>query len=294
MKNRGKKPIAEPIHIGHFIMIVIMKLCRTVLLIDTSVKIGLYLMVVLIGSVICDLHAMPRGFFSDKKNFLNVYFIKLGWGWTLSLIGPFIFMTSFVYCCGNLNQVRRHVMRLAVGTVWWYVCTSFFVYVNKNVGVCTLSNLKDSKSCLEAGKSWLGFDISGHVFLMIHSLLIISEEMKCFKDWTKLKLSLDDENLTQRKNLSASEISQAKTSHKQLTPLIQINVVFITLLSLLFEFMLLITIIYRFHTLSQKVFAAFIAVGFWFVDYRMLFRTKIDIMPCLPGECTLNYYKYDI
>ncbi|KAK6186559.1 hypothetical protein SNE40_008574 [Patella caerulea] len=293
-KPRGKKPIAEPIHLGHFLMIVIMKICRKVLLIDTSVKIGLYLMGVLIGSVICDLYAMPRNFFSDKHNFLNQYFVKLGWGWTFSLMAAFMFMTSFVYCCGDLNKVRRHLMRLGVGTFWWYSCTNMFVFVNNAVGVCTLSSIKDSRECEKAGKSWMGFDISGHVFLLIHCLLIISEEMKCFKDWTKLKDILNDETIAEKKRLTASEVSQARTSHKQLTPLIQINVIAITLLSLLFEFMLLISIVYRFHTLSQKVFAAFIAVGCWFINYRMLYRTKLDVLPCLPGECVINYYKYDL
>lgn len=35
-------------------------------------------------------------FFKTKKNFLNLYFVKLGWGWTSSLLGLFICLTRYV------------------------------------------------------------------------------------------------------------------------------------------------------------------------------------------------------
>ncbi|XP_041375549.1 acyl-coenzyme A diphosphatase FITM2-like [Gigantopelta aegis] len=290
-KGSGKKPLPEPIHVGHFIMMVVIKLCRTVLLVDTSVKIGVYLTGVLVGSVICDLFAFPRSYFSNKGNILNQWFVKLGWGWTLSLLLAYIFLTSTVYCCGNWNYIRRHLLRLAVGTFWWYVCTSLFVRVETMVGVCTVTTIKDKFACVEAGKSWLGFDISGHCFLLIHSLLIINEELKTFRDWSKLGGFLQDEELKDKRKVTEKEISDAQISFKLLTPMIKVNIIAITMLALLWELMLLISVIYRFHTLPQKVTASFIAVGCWFISYRILFRSKVEWLPLQPGESPLSYMK---
>ena len=290
-KGGGKKPLPEPIHVGHFIMMVVIKLCRTVLLVDTSVKVGVYLTGVLVCSVICDLFAFPRSYFSNKGNVLNQFFVKLGWGWTLSLLLTYIFLTSSVYCCGNWSYIRRHLLRLAVGTFWWYVCTTIFVHVESIVGVCTLTSIKDKVGCMKAGKSWLDFSISGHCFLLMHCLLIINEEMKTFKDWSKLGELLQDEELKDKRKLTEKEILYAQIAFKTQTPVIKVNVIAITLLAILWELMLLITVIYRFHTLPEKVTASFIAVGCWFVSYRILFRLKVDWLPLRPGEAPISYMK---
>ena len=34
--------------------------------------------------------SIPKSYFSNKKNIPNQYFVKLGWGWTLSLVSIFV------------------------------------------------------------------------------------------------------------------------------------------------------------------------------------------------------------
>ena len=41
--------------------------------------------------------------------------------------------------------------------------------------------IKDKSSCRNSGYVWLGFDISGHCFLLVFSNLVILEEVKVFK-----------------------------------------------------------------------------------------------------------------
>ncbi|CAL1540105.1 unnamed protein product [Lymnaea stagnalis] len=274
-------------------MMMVMKICRMILFVDTSVKIGVYLIGVMIGSIICDLFLVPKIYMAERRNPLNQYFIKFGWGWTFTFIGAYLGLTCLVYCCGDLRRMSQHFLRLVVGTFWWYACTSLFTHVETIMGICTASVHGDKNSCLEAGKSWLGFDISGHVFLEIHCLLIISEEVKTFKEWSKLGTILEDENLKDRRNLSEEEIGQARMNYKTLTPYIKGLIVCLTIILVLFEFMLLISTIYRFHTLSQKVTASFVAVICWFMSYQVFYRSgnPFPFMPVMPGTSPLQFMR---
>ncbi|XP_059164953.1 acyl-coenzyme A diphosphatase FITM2-like [Physella acuta] len=289
----GNKPLPQPTHVGDFMMMLLMKVCRTCLLVDTSVKIGVYLIGVMFGSIICDLFVVPKTYLADRKNPLNLYFIKMGWAWTFTFVGAYIGLTSFVYCCRDFSRICQHFLRLAVGTFWWYFCTKVFIHVESIMGVCTQLVHDNKATCLEAGKNWLGFDISGHIFIEIHCLLIISEEVKTYKDWKKLGTILEDEDLPNKRNLTEEEILQAQINYKTLTPFIKMLLIFITVIQILFEFMLLTSTVYRFHTLGQKVTASFVAVICWFLSYRVLYRSgnPFPFMPVMPGTSPLNFMK---
>ena len=292
-KSSGKKPLPEPTHLGHFLMMLLMKVCRTILLVDTSVKIGVYLIGVMMGSIICDLFVVPRTFLSYKRNPLNQYFVKLGWGWTLTFIGLYILMTSYVYCCRNKARISQHLMRLVVGTFWWFACTTLFVRIENLVGICSSSEHGDKAACINAGKSWLGFDISGHVFLEIHCLLIISEEVKTFREWSKLKTVLEDEDIVHKRRITEEEVHLSEVDYKTLTPYIKLIIACLSVMLILFEVMLLSSTVYRFHTLSQKVSASFIAVGCWFISYRIIFRSDspFPFVPVMPGHSPLQFMR---
>ena len=291
-KRTGKKPLPEPTHIGHFLSILIIWGCKRVILIDTAVKIGLYLIGVLVGSVLSDLFAFPKSYFSNKKNILNRIFVSFGFGWTFVLLSVFIVLTSLVYTSGNWKTVlQKHLSRLFIAALWWYTLTKTFSYVDSVVGVCSLSHITRKYDCVKAGKAWLGFDISGHVFLLIHNLLTISEEVKCFKFWTTLDTLLKEDDLALRRNVTQPEIEQSKELYGKLTPYIKVSIVCLTIWTVFCEFMLITSVVYRFHTLTQKVAAAFVAVGCWFVTYRIFYETDMSMLPTQPGRSSLNFMK---
>lgn len=290
-KKGGKKPLPEPTHVGNFVIMLILQFCKKILFIDTSVKIGIYLIGVLAGSVICDLFVVPKTYFSDKHNIFNEWFVKVGWGWTLFLLISFVSFTSFVYCCGRISLVRRHLLRLVVATFWWYFCTNLFNFIESITGVCSINTYLDKRTCVHAGKSWLGFDISGHVFILIHSLLTISEELKCYKNWKKLEQLINEDDICQNRKVSQQDVTTTQYYLKTLSPYIKLTVFFLTLLSILWEMMLLASTVYRFHTLPQKVIASFVAVGCWFLSYQVMFTAKTFWAPGLPGQTPLSYTK---
>ena len=288
----GKKPLPDPTHVGHFISILVISVCKKILHADTAVKIGIYMCGVLIGSVLSDVFAFPKTYFSEKGNVLNRVFVSFGYGWTFLLLFAYIILTSFVYTCGNWKTVvQKHLTRLILSTFWWLALTKSFVYIDSVVGTCSAKSITEKRPCLKAGKVWLGFDISGHVFLLMLNLLTISEEVKSFKFWKNLDNLLQEEDLSSKRNLTEYEISQAKDAFKALTPYIKIVICLLAIWMVFCEFMLIISVLYRFHTLTQKIAAAFLAVGCWFMSYRILLESKIDIFPSRPGDSLLNFMK---
>ena len=92
----GKLPVAAPTSIGHFAVIFVMHICRKILLIKTNIKLWTYVLILIVVSVVTDHFPAPRCYFSDKRNILNQYFVKLGWGWTCSLIALLIYFTRLL------------------------------------------------------------------------------------------------------------------------------------------------------------------------------------------------------
>ena len=293
-KTGEKKPVPPPTNIGDFIIVLVMTVCKKILLVDTSVKIGLYFAGVVIGSVLADVIQLPRTYLSSKDNFFNQYFVKLGWGWTLIILTAFITQTSYVYSLGKTNLVKVHLLRLCMGTFWWYTMVSLINYIESVVGVCSGKGPIGRDACIKNGKSWLGFEISGHVFLLIHNLLTISEEVKIFKDWKKLGEMFEDPDCPTNKNIKMADFLQGRKNYRVLAPYINGTFVIVAVFMVLWEFMLIISTIYRFHTTSQKVTAVFMAVACWFGSYRLILGySKAGSLKLLqkPGESPMKFTK---
>lgn len=288
--REGKKTLPKPLTVSGFFVVVILYLCKRVLFVKPEVKVCVYLLVCLMGSVISDIFYMPRTYFSRVDNIFNQYFVKLCWGWTCSLLCSFVYMTSYVYTCGNLQYVKLHLSRLGIGTAVWYIMTTSFVVICGWTGFCTSDLYFTRGSCIMNGHSWIGFDISGHTFMMVYCTLMLGEESKCFHQWERIRTFLDDtteEDVDERlKHLSRNQISELRTSYNNLTSYIKINFLLMALLSILWDVMLLSTILY-FHTLAQKMIAIILSIVCWFMTYRVWYLA--DLSPGLPGQGPFRY-----
>lgn len=185
--STGRRPLPEPMTIGNTILMVILHVCRRAVLIDAKYKVGIYLGFLFIGSTINDIgFPIPRTYFSNKHNALNVYFGKLAWGWTMILTSLYIYFTTNVYCAGDQRRIMRHLLRMVVGTAVWFLFTNFFVYVESKTGSCSGGKITSRTTCLNKGHKWIGFDISGHCFLLIFCHLLISEELRTLFNWERI------------------------------------------------------------------------------------------------------------
>jgi len=224
-------------------------------------KAAIYWLVILAGSFIHEFLPLPQSYLSNKRNVFNVYFVKLGWGWTLALLIPFISLTSSVYTSLNPTSMLKHLSRMAVGTFGWYFWVNLFVYIEELTGLCEGEETLSSKeTCHHQGFHWDGFDISGHTFILTYSALIISEEIQVKRWWS-----------TEQRN------TRGKTWfdrwHSLVSPLVELLFICISLLLVLWEFMLVCTTVY-FHTVHQKVLGALVALFTWYVTYGVWYENE--------------------
>nr|CAG4635523.1 EOG090X07YX [Artemia franciscana] len=288
----GTKPLPTPSSIQHVLLLMVVHLCRKYLFIEEHVKICVYLGSIFVGSIISDFAPFPRTYFSRKDNIFNTYFVKLSWAWTLLFVVSFIYMTARVYTCRNWDMIKRHLLRIVVATGIWYVCTMFFVKVENNYGMCSKPlKINDKYHCTSSGHKWYAFSISGHSFILIYCAMLIKEEAKALIGWDGIKdmirneeysRSTDGKEETQLYKLSDEELSNLKDDYSYFTPYIRGVFIGMSLLSILWDIMLISTIMY-FHSMIEKFLGGVISILMWFVTYRFWYRRK-GISPGLPGE----------
>ncbi|KAI8808845.1 Fat storage-inducing transmembrane protein [Cladochytrium replicatum] len=128
---------------------------------------------------------IPPSVFSNKRNPINVIFVKNGWAWTIIPLMTLLAM-NFIHSsndAGRRRAARNGFYRIALATVYWIFITqwffgySLFERVHVATGHCRVGdNVLESPNrnhCRQNGGHWHGVDISGHCFLLIHSSLTI-------------------------------------------------------------------------------------------------------------------------
>nr|XP_056701227.1 acyl-coenzyme A diphosphatase FITM2 [Euleptes europaea] len=215
------------------------------------------------GSLVKEWAPLPESYLSNKRNLLNVYFVKIAWAWTLWLLLPFIGITNY-HVTRNALVVLRRLTALLVGTVVWYACTRVFLHIEDLTGSCYKSPALDALhrqhpsklQCQQAGGFWHGFDISGHSFLLSYCALMIVEEM--------------------------AVMHSLKTSRNPRLHMV-VSCLFLALscLTVIWLFMFLTTAIY-FHDFSQKLFGTSVGLMAWYGTYRVWYLTPFS--PGLPPQ----------
>jgi hypothetical protein len=89
------------------------------------------------------------------------------------------------------------------------------------------------------------------------------------------------------KNLEGKELSALKTNYDKYTPLIRLLFVAMTILQILWDIMLVCTMLY-YHRMVEKVSAGIIAICTWYFTYRFWYPSKI-LWPEAVGTCTFKY-----
>ncbi|XP_004687457.1 PREDICTED: fat storage-inducing transmembrane protein 2 [Condylura cristata] len=226
----------------------------------------------LVGSLLKELSPLPESYLSNKRNVLNVYFVKVAWAWTVCLLLPFIALTNY-YLTGKAGLVLRRLSTLLVGTAIWYVCTAIFSNIEHYTGSCYQSPAlervrkehQNKQQCLGAGGFWYGFDISGHSFLLTFCALMIVEEMAVLQE---------------------VKTDQGHFLHAAITTL----VVALGFLTFIWLWMFLCTAVY-FHDLYQKAFGTLFGLLSWYGTYRCWYLKSFS--PGLPPQCPSLNLKRD-
>jgi hypothetical protein len=135
----------------------------------------------------------PETYFSNKRNILNVYFVKIGWFWVTLVYFSYLFL---VQSRKDIRQFINGACRYIFVTMYWYLMTQWLlgpsaidrIYVLTG-GKCSsllqdvevnvkLVNVFEQQVCRRLGGQWIGgHDVSGHCVLLIHASLFFWEEL---------------------------------------------------------------------------------------------------------------------
>jgi len=287
-KRFSKIIVGEPTTFLDVMESLLLYISRKHLLLSTRYKVVVYFLVVFVLSFAARMVKLPRGYFAQKHNVLNMWFVKWGWAWTLFVLLPFMYMTISVYTAGRPTLMVKQLARLGVAHAIWWFCVNSFVGIEKKWRSCSISEHNHSElSCLQAGGRWNSLDISGHCFLLIYCSLIIAEEAKAFQGWSRLRLIFErrQQNSPELQLLSADEIINCANSYAAYDSWVRIWFVFMSMLSFLWEFMLIVTTLY-YHTIYHKLLGAAIAILCWFLTYHVLFPVRNSLG--VPGETRIR------
>lgn len=301
----GTRPTAAPSSIGLILVTMLLHVCKKSLLFDTRLKVAIYCGTIFTVSLIADFIAMPRTYFSRSDNALNQYFVKWGWGWLLSLIVPWIVLTAHTLGCGRRPILLRHLARIILATCAWMIWTKLFNYIETNYGKCLGTrdiHMQSKAKCLQSGRFWSGLDISGHTFILIYSSLILAEEGSSLVGWEGIKDLIMREEHTRSvptetstgplRNLSDGDLGFLKKAHRALTPYLRGLFVAMTLQQLLWDIMLVSTMLY-YHIMIEKFLGGAAAVITWYVTYQWWYKLpKIGLSA--PGDGLFKYNEIKI
>ncbi|OWA51452.1 putative FIT family protein [Hypsibius exemplaris] len=278
--GRGKPDVTPenaPPLIRHFNSLLqwIIFFSKKILKIDPLIKAVCYLGL----SVICSslwILAEPYQEYSffQKSSFFNQYFVKLSWGWTFWLLLAFFALCGYVEGGGLVREVARNVTRLLVGTVVWYTVTAVFIGgIERSTGKCSRDDIFTRKECLAGGNTWGHFDISGHAFLLVYCSLLILEEARGFFRW-------ETEDIQDGPDVLAADRRFELVVKPRLLVAIHIITVAIAGLAVLWDWMLLITLVY-YHSFVQRFLGVALGVLAWYGTYRLWYPR---FYPGLPGD----------
>lgn len=299
-ETKGTRPTSAPLTVREVLLMMIIHICKKIIFFDVHLKVALYLGSLFLISLIGDFAPYPKTYFSRSDNLFNLYFVKWGWAWTLILSLPYLLLTSFILCGGNRSKMlREHLPRILIATMFWFVWTKFFNFIETFYGRCNVKNFDTKISCLKGGHFWNGFDISGHAFILIYSNLVLIEEARPIVGWENIKEHLrneehnrsirDETSSNPMRNLSDDELKNVKILYDKYTPVIRGLFIAMTALQILWDVMLVCTMLY-YHKMIEKVLSGLFAILTWFFTYRAWYPIN-SLLPCNVGQGKFMYQK---
>ena len=125
------------------------------LLSSATFRSGFYIFAVIVLGLIgdrIDQASYAKAFYPARKdNALNIYFVKLAWGWNLALLFPLLAVAA-----KSAISFLASIARLAIATGVWFGAVRLF----------------DDVIQVKFG----GFDVSGHCFILVWGILVIVDE----------------------------------------------------------------------------------------------------------------------
>ena len=194
-------------------------------------------------------------FVGDKNNSVNQIFVKFGWGWTVTVTLTNALVLQVVSGRIQWKWLLGLFVQLLMSTAVWWILTSLFEVIEGLTVSCSNPNITDVVECRQHNFTWEGFDISGHTFLLMFSILVLVQELPDVSEYPSVDC------------------------HFWRVSLISLTSFFICALIALWIVMLLVTSLY-YHVFWHKIVGALFAWSGWLFVYslaeRLCFYTDLN------------------
>lgn len=255
-------------------------LCKKILFINLNIVAVPYACILIILSAIFNGIEVPSSYLSDSKNAFNVYFMKFNSWYVIFLLLIFVTCLHLIYGFGRWKNVLMPFARvISSGVILCIVNWELTVY-GSLIGTCSNSKLNDDEFICEwYGYTWSSFNVSGHIFRNLFSMLVIMEEASYYKLWIIIELLVGitshNENLAWINRVLDTKISDdekntLKLLYNNLSTILRVNFCILAVLVFLLNIANLLTVIY-FHTVIENTVAAVLALLVWILCYRVVF-----------------------
>lgn len=247
-----------------------------------NTKIILLWLLILGLSILPNFVVLPRGHIMRKDNFLNVYFAKWSWAWTIGFLTPYMMLTSYTYSESLKRGIASVLLRVVICTGLWYFWTVIvFHTVQNKTAICydternPVLDIDDRSSCKAKNFKWIGWDISGHIFILTFTSLMITSELQIQRKWNLITTQAA-KYLTNNTKM----LERVKSRQKSTIKIVKILYFTNCVLEILWFLSMVLTCLY-YHTFMSKAFAAVFAILSWNVTYDGVFR--YSKFPFYPG-----------
>lgn len=255
-----------------------------------SCKVPVLMAIMLLLSCVAWLDLSPESsWLSDKRNPVNSLLVKWSWGWSLLCLCPSVMLTAFLYSGLQWRQVLRHFSRLLVAHCVWFSVTRAFVLLDSAVGTCSDVTHSTRSQCVEDGSSWVGFDISGHTFLLTYCVYVLTEEVSGLRleVWAEYDGALELEH--RAVNKLGGVVGALCRLHALCSPLAHSLELFAAALMTVWVAMVIATSLY-FHSMPEKLIGGLCSWLAWQLTYGWLYGKVY--MPTRPDQGLLHPLKH--
>ncbi|XP_027212874.2 acyl-coenzyme A diphosphatase FITM2 isoform X2 [Penaeus vannamei] len=220
---------------------------------------------------------------TGKKSTLNQVFVKLGWGWTFSIIGIFSLFSLLIHK-DWIKRMKCIAVRLAITTFFFFIwCSITFPTIERYTGYCIHNGISFSfakRECVKRPEhEYVSFDISGHSFLLTYCIMIIIEESKEMLYFLQLSRYFRGAPPLEgnESQVLDKEVKNLESVFKIMSPLIILAFMAMVAISLLWDLMLIVTTIY-YHSLLEKLLGTVLSLCMWYILYKRIFFVLPEIL----------------
>ncbi|KAI8376185.1 inositol phospholipid synthesis and fat-storage-inducing TM-domain-containing protein [Radiomyces spectabilis] len=166
-----------------------------ILLPHQKLLLALYPVTVFLSFLYSVLAKPGPSYFSNKRNILNVGFVKIGWFWVTVVYFAYLLLVLSKRL-QDKQRLMQGCLRYAVATVYWYILTQWLLgpsfidrvfvatggkcsAIAEEADISVFENVFQQTACRKLGGQWGGgHDVSGHCVMLIHASLFLLEEVR--------------------------------------------------------------------------------------------------------------------